>query len=125
MPLPFNFDEDVLVVHYDKHTLDVKCAFEFKEEMARLIQRCHFPFVVLRLETLHFIDSAGLATLFSILRILSSHEKDLFLVGLNNQIQHIFEELGMHKVFPPLASLAEAQILLNVRKNQQTGVIAP
>ena len=56
-------------------------------------------FLVLDLSGLPFIDSAGLGAIIGGLRRVRSHEGDLLLVGLNDELQKVFELCELDQIF--------------------------
>ena len=56
-------------------------------------------FLVLDLSGLTFIDSAGLGAIIGGLRRVRSHEGDLLLVGLNDELQKVFELCELDQIF--------------------------
>jgi anti-sigma B factor antagonist len=55
--------------------------------------------VVLDLSNIEFIDSAGVGTLISCLRIVTERQGQLRLCGLNRAVQALFELMRMHRLF--------------------------
>ena len=56
-------------------------------------------FLVLDLSGLTFIDSAGLGAIIGGLRRVRSHEGDLLLVGLNDELPKVFELCELDQIF--------------------------
>ena len=56
-------------------------------------------FLGLALSGLTFIDSAGLGAIIGGLRRVRSHEGDLLLVGLNDELQKVFELCELDQIF--------------------------
>jgi anti-sigma B factor antagonist len=55
--------------------------------------------VVLDLSNVEFIDSAGVGTLISCLRIVTERQGQLRLCGLNRTVRALFELMRMHRLF--------------------------
>jgi anti-sigma B factor antagonist len=55
--------------------------------------------VVLDLSNVEFIDSAGVGTLISCLRIVTERQGQLRLCGLNRAVRALFELMRMHRLF--------------------------
>jgi anti-sigma B factor antagonist len=55
--------------------------------------------VVLDLSNVEFIDSAGVGTLISCLRIVTERKGQLRLCGLNRAVRALFELMRMHRLF--------------------------
>ncbi len=90
---------DILIITPDVANLDVKYAVEFKEKVIQLITESEANNVVLDLNQVQFIDSAGLGSLLSILRLLHSQGGDLKLARVHRPIKTMFELVAMNKIF--------------------------
>lgn len=55
--------------------------------------------IVLDLSNVEFIDSAGVGTLISCLRIVTEQQGQLRLCGLNRAVRALFELMRMHRLF--------------------------
>ncbi|MDI3472945.1 MAG: anti-sigma factor antagonist [Thermotogaceae bacterium] len=55
--------------------------------------------LILVLDEVPYIDSAGLGTLVSLLRDVRTRGREMFLVGLRNNIKKIFEMTRLDRVF--------------------------
>jgi len=55
--------------------------------------------IVIDLSNVEFIDSAGVGTLISCLRIVTEREGQLRLCGLNRAVRVLFELMRMHRLF--------------------------
>lgn len=89
----------VMVITPEGESLDAKDAPDFKEKVIDLIYTNDSDSVVLNLSHLNFIDSSGLGTFLSILRLLHSRGGELKLSGMNKSIRTMFELVSMHKIF--------------------------
>jgi len=81
-----------------KGDIDAYHSGEFKKGVKEKIVDSNMD-VLLLLDDVPYIDSAGLGTLVSILRDIRTQGKELFLVGLKNNIKKIFEMTRLDKVF--------------------------
>lgn len=90
---------DILIVTPEGDCLDATEAPVFKEKVLNLISNTENRKVLLDLHNLQFIDSSGLGSLLSILRVLNSRSGKLKLSGMNKQIRTMFELVSMHKIF--------------------------
>jgi anti-anti-sigma factor len=101
-------DNNVLIITPKGQSLDAKDAPAFKEEVINLITVNDLNRVVLDLQHLDFIDSSGLGTFLSVLRVLHSTGGELKLARMNKTIRTMFELVSMHKVFEIFNSTDEA-----------------
>ena len=52
-----------------------------------------------RLKNVKFVDSSGLGTLLSCLRVLRARDGDMKLYGMNKQVKALFELVRMQRIF--------------------------
>lgn len=90
---------NILVITPEGDSLDAKGAPKFKESVIELIDDTHSECVVFDLNQLQFIDSSGLGSFLSVLRLLNAQSGDLKLSNLNKPIRTMFELVKMHKIF--------------------------
>lgn len=90
---------DILIITLEGESLDAKDAPAFKEKVIDLIATNNIKQIVIDLHHLHFIDSSGLGSLLSILRLLNSQGGELKLANVNKSIRTMFELVSMHKIF--------------------------
>ena len=90
---------EIIVITPEGDSLDAKDAPDFKEKVIDLIYSNNAEAVVLNLSHLNFIDSSGLGSFLSILRLLHSRGGELKLAGMNKSIRTMFELVSMHKIF--------------------------
>ncbi len=100
----------VLVITPDGECLDAKEAVEFKEKVVELINNNNMNGVVFDLDRVQFIDSSGMGSLLSVLRLLNTRGGDLKLSRMNKQIRTMFELVKMHKIFEIYNSTEEAVV---------------
>ncbi len=98
----------ILVITPEGESLDAKGAPQFKESVIELINDNQSGCVVFDLNHLQFIDSSGLGSFLSVLRLLNSQNGDLKLSNLNKPIRTMFELVKMHKIFEIFNSTDDA-----------------
>ena len=69
--------------------------------------RC--PALILDLQAVSFIDSAGLAAIIEYFRDAAAHKGVLCLAGLNETLMTVFEIVRLDKVIPIFASVTDAR----------------
>jgi anti-sigma B factor antagonist len=94
----------VLTIHGD---LDVYTSPQVRERLVDLVDRDHRK-VVINLDLVGFIDSAGLGALVAGLKQLRSHDGDLSLVCGQRNILRLFELTGLTSVFRMATSVDQA-----------------
>lgn len=99
MEIQHTQEQNVMVITPEGESLDARDAPDFKEKVIDLIYSNNIDYVVLNLSHLNFIDSSGLGTFLSILRLLHSRGGELKLAGMNKSIRTMFELVSMHKIF--------------------------
>ncbi len=99
MNISHTSDQNILIIVPEGDSLDAKDAPSFKEGVINLINDTNPTGVVFDLNQLQFIDSSGLGTFLSVLRILNSRNGDLKLSRMNQPIRTMFELVKMHKIF--------------------------
>lgn len=108
MQLEHATDHNILIITPKGQSLDAKDAPAFKEEVINLITLNDLNRVVFDLQHLDFIDSSGLGSFLSVLRVLHSTGGELKLARMNKTIRTMFELVSMHKVFEIFNSTDEA-----------------
>jgi anti-anti-sigma factor len=91
--------DNVLIIVPEGESLDAQDAPEFKEKVLGLIQTNSTNQVVLDIHLLQFIDSSGLGSLLSVLRLLHNSGGELKLACMNKPVRTMFELVSMHKIF--------------------------
>lgn len=99
MQLDHTTQGNVLIITPEGESLDAKDAPEFKQKIITLLSTNEPKQVVFDLHRLNFIDSSGLGTLLSVLRVLNSKGGELKLACMNKPIRTMFELVSMHKIF--------------------------
>lgn len=100
--------DNVLIITPEGESLDAKDASAFKEKVIDLISHQEFSNVIFDLHQLHFIDSSGLGSFLSVLRILHTRGGELKLARMNKPIRTMFELVSMHKIFEIFNSTEDA-----------------
>lgn len=100
--------EGVLIISLNEKALDAKGAPAFKEKVITLINNCNMGNVVFDLQKLQFIDSSGLGSFLSVLRLVNDKGGDLKLACMTNGIKAMFEIVRMHKLFEIYTTSEEA-----------------
>ncbi len=101
-------ENNVLVITPEGESIDAKDAPDFKDKVIDLIYTNDADAVVLNLVHLNFVDSSGLGSFLSILRLLHSRGGELKLAGMNKSIRTMFELVSMHKIFEIYETVQEA-----------------
>ncbi len=91
--------DNIIVITLEGGNLDAKETPDFKKHVAELIEKEGTRRVVLDLSNLNFIDSTGLGSFLSLLKLLNGESGDLKLANMSKQIKTIFELVCMHKIF--------------------------
>jgi anti-sigma B factor antagonist len=65
------------------------------------------PAILIDLSQTTFVNSSGLGALVSMLKMVRSHEKELYLCSLNEQVKMIFELTRMGRVFKTFQNRSE------------------
>jgi anti-anti-sigma factor len=100
--------EGVLVISFNEKALDAKGSPVFKEKVITLITNCNIENVVFDLQKLQFIDSSGLGSFLSVLRLVNDKGGDLKLACMSNGIKAMFEIVRMHKLFEIFSTSEDA-----------------
>jgi anti-sigma B factor antagonist len=90
---------DILIIKPDFDRLGSKEVPKFKEHVIQLINESKKHDVVFDLNQLHFIDSSGVSSFLSLLRLLNSRGGELKLAGVTPPIRTVLELVSMHKIF--------------------------
>ncbi|WP_346293054.1 STAS domain-containing protein [Sphaerothrix gracilis] len=89
--------------------LDGVATNELKLQVLEFIQD-ETDVVLIDMEDVTFMNSSGIGALVSILKSLRAKNKELYLCGLSNQVQMIFELTKMNRVFKTYSSLEEFEV---------------
>ena len=88
---------DVTVVNVPGPRLDASQSTMFKRDVSPLLAGSSK--VIFDMSDLQFMDSAGLGTIVSCLKVLNAAGGDLKLCRMSKQIRVLFELVRMHRVF--------------------------
>lgn len=88
-----------LIIQLKSDHLDARVSRNFKESILKEVEQARLYHVVLDLSDLHFIDSSGLGSFLSILRVLNTKGGDLKLAKLNPSVKSMLEMVRMDKLF--------------------------
>jgi anti-sigma B factor antagonist len=78
--------------------LDAASVKYFKDTVASLVKK-EIKNIVVDMKEVEFVDSSGLGSLVSCLRIVNNKDGDIRLASLQNQIRGLIELTRMHRVF--------------------------
>jgi len=87
----------VKVIHPVAPSLDASNVASFRAQIVPLLADSQR--LVIDLDKIEFIDSAGIGALISCLRIAAEGKAQLVLCGLNRPVKALFELMRMHRVF--------------------------
>ncbi|MFQ3567323.1 MAG: STAS domain-containing protein [Aggregatilineales bacterium] len=104
---------DALIIQADER-LDASTNQQMKEHWQRAAS---FPFLIVDLENTTFIDSVGLATLVSGLKLARQRGGELILVNPSENVRIIFDLTHMDRVFQIAPTIQAALALAANRKN--------
>ncbi len=108
MNMNYTLANDVLIITPDVANLDAKYAGDFKEKVVQLITENEANNVILDLKQVQFIDSSGLGSFLSILRLLHAQGGQLKLARISRPIKTMFELVAMNKIFDIYDQLEDA-----------------
>lgn len=97
MSLTYAIEEGAFVAQLTEKSLDASNIKAFRAAITPQLE--HYNKIVLDLNNVDFIDSAGIGTLVSCLRIVTEHQGQLRLCGLNRAVIALFELMRMHRIF--------------------------
>jgi anti-sigma B factor antagonist len=99
-------ENDILIVRLDVERLDASVATSFKHKMAAFITGGNHS-IILDLSRIEFIDSSGLGSIVSILKLIADRGA-LILYGISKNVMSMFKLTHMDRVFQIFSSEAEA-----------------
>jgi len=108
MNLTHTLKDNILIITPEFENLDTKNAGDFKEQVIDLISSYGNQKVIFDLHQLQFVDSSGLGSFLSILKVLNKQGGDLKLSGLNRSTRATLEVVSLHKIFEVFAGTEEA-----------------
>jgi anti-sigma B factor antagonist len=99
-------ENDALIVYPDVKELDASMAVNFIDEMEKFIKEGN-NIIVLNLSGVEFIDSSGLASIVSSLKLVGRNGH-LMLCGIHRNVMSVFKFTRMDRVFQIFSSEEEA-----------------
>ena len=99
-------NDDILAIL--KGELDAYHSIEFKEKVIESIKGDEKK-ILLDMNDLNYIDSAGLGALVSLLKRASENAKELRLFGLKGNVKKVFELTRLNRVFKIFDTIEEAR----------------
>lgn len=99
MQLEHSMKDDILIIKPDFARLGSREVPKFKENVIQLINDSKKHDVVFDLNQLNYIDSQGVSSFLSLLRLLNSKGGDLKLAAVTPPIRISLELVSLHKVF--------------------------
>lgn len=99
MNLKHGLKDNILIITPEFENLDTKNASDFKEEVIDLVSSYGNQRVIFDLHKLRSVDSYGLGTILSILKVLNQQGGDLKLSRLNRGTRETLEFVSLHKIF--------------------------
>ncbi|PJD96308.1 MAG: hypothetical protein CK425_06350 [Parachlamydia sp.] len=108
MNLTHTLKDNVLIITPEFENLDTKNAGDFKNQVIDLISTYGNQKVIFDLHQLQFVDSSGLGSFLSILKVLNKQGGDLKLSRLNRSTQATLEVVSLHKIFEIFAGNEDA-----------------
>lgn len=100
--------DNILIATPQIERLDVKNSAAFRDGLIELIRNLDKNFVVLNLEQVQYMDSAGLGSFLSILRFLNLQHGIIKIINVNSAVQSIVEIVFMNRLFDVYSSKEEA-----------------
>lgn len=97
MTLQHDFQGSVFIALPTAKTLDASNVQAFRAAMIPHIEQ--HDKIILDLSAVEFIDSAGIGTLISCLRVVTERQAQLRLCGMNRAVRALFELMRMHRLF--------------------------
>ncbi len=106
MLIDYRDEDNRRIVHVVEKRLDASSAVNFKTELKKQIDAGNKD-IIIDLSEVDFIDSSGLGSLVSILKMVAS-EGTLSITGLQKKTEQIFKLTRMDTVFRLYPSVTEA-----------------
>lgn len=99
MQIEFNVQKKTLIVRLNGD-LDMHSAPEFKMRVGEQLKAADYQRLLLNFRYVDFIDSTGIGAILGRYRNLSKKGCEVILVGLNPQVEKIFDLSGLLKLMP-------------------------
>ncbi|MDQ0352526.1 anti-sigma B factor antagonist/stage II sporulation protein AA (anti-sigma F factor antagonist) [Alkalibacillus filiformis] len=90
---------------YVNGVLDYSTMDPFDKEIRSI--DCNIRQVVVNFENLSFIDSTGLGSIVNLVHEASDKQFNVFLEGINEEINDLFETVGVYKIIESLQEVGE------------------
>lgn len=97
MTLQHDLEGSAFIARLTEKSLDASNVQAFRTAIVPQLEQ--HDKIVLDLSNVEFIDSAGVGTLISCLRIVTERQGQLRLCGLNRAVRALFELMRMHRLF--------------------------
>lgn len=107
MSLEHHLEGPCLVARYTGERIDASNAGQFRQSMTPLIEQ--HEQIVIDLDGVRFIDSAGVGTLIGCLRSVNDRQGRLCLTGLKGPVQALFDLMRLHRVFEIHSDVSSAR----------------
>jgi anti-sigma B factor antagonist len=103
----FSFEPaaDAAVVARVGESLDFRNAALFKEACFRQVD-AGFRFFILDFSRTRFLDSTGLASIFSLYKRLAPQQGRVVFASPHGHVQHTIQVTGIHRIFPQCLAAA-------------------
>lgn len=111
MELKTSVQDNVLVVQCIGK-MDALTVVRFKNRVGRLVNSGH-RFLVLDLQGVDFLDSSGLGSMVSLLKLVRSKGGDIKLSGPNGMVLSVLEMTRFHMLFDILNNYQQAVVKMN------------
>ncbi|MFZ5517389.1 MAG: STAS domain-containing protein [Candidatus Zhuqueibacterota bacterium] len=89
---------DVLVISPLEKRLDAKVAMDFKENLVRRVKEDGYSRILINLDAIDFIDSAGLGAMVSVLKLIGKNG-ELKIARPRDQVKNMFDLTRLNLVF--------------------------
>lgn len=99
MEVTYQIKDNVIVLTLMNEHLDARDIPEFKDKVLDIVTSSEKDNIVFDLHNLQFIDSSGLGSFLSILRLVNIKGGQLKLAAMKKPVKAIFELVSMHKIF--------------------------
>lgn len=108
MEITYQIKDNVIVLTLMNEHLDARDIPEFKDKVLDIITSNELENIVFDLHNLQFIDSSGLGSFLSILRLVNIKGGQLKLAEMKKPVNAIFELVSMHKIFESYDTVEQA-----------------
>ncbi len=103
---------DSLILRPEIDTLDAYAAVDFKAEVNALVGNAS-GHVILDMQSINFVDSAGLGAILSVMRLVRGRDKHFVICNMTPPVRSLFELVRIHKVLDICNSREEALHLVS------------